>query len=205
VRHQIHFSFAGATLFIAVLAVGCGSPPGETAHDSPTSAAVAEPPPSSTEFSEFNNRVDAYLQVRERAERAVPNLKETSDPKKISSREKALADAIRIERAGARQGELFTDSTAAAFRRIVSANFAKRSPAEKAAVFAEVPLKVPPSINTDYPTELPLATVPPSLLVELPTLPDAIEYRFLGRHLILRDAKANLIVDFLPDIVAAAR
>jgi hypothetical protein len=65
-------------------------------------------------------------------------------------------------------------------------------------------VKVPPAINTDYPTALPLATVPPGLLLKLPTLPMDLEYRFLGRHLILRDIKANLIVDFIPDAVPAA-
>ena len=72
------------------------------------------------------------------------------------------------------------------------------------AILVEVPVKVPPAINTDYPTALPLATVPPGLLLKLPTLPDELEYRFLGRHLILRDIKANLIVDFIPDAVPAA-
>ena len=72
---------------------------------------------------------------------------------------------------------------------------------DQKAILAEVPVKVPPAINTDYPTTLPLATVPPHLLLKLPTLPEELEYRFLGRHLILRDIKANLIVDFIPDVV----
>ena len=64
-------------------------------------------------------------------------------------------------------------------------------------------MKVPPHINEPYPTTLPLATVPPTLLMKLPTLPPELEYRFLGRHLILRDIKANLIVDYIPDVVPA--
>jgi len=83
-------------------------------------------------------------------------------------------------------------------------DFTARPPKDQRAILIEVPMKSPPSINTDYPTKLPLATVPPGLLLKLPTLPDDLEYRFLGRHLILRDIKANLIVDFIPDVVPLA-
>src|SRR5207342_3447357 len=87
---------------------------------------------------------------------------------------------------------------------IVAEDFNARPFREQQAILVEVPVKVPPAINTDYPTILPLATVPPGLLLKLPTLPADLEYRFLGRHLILRDIKANLIVDFIPDAVPAA-
>jgi hypothetical protein len=43
--------------------------------------------------------------------------------------------------------------------------------------------------------------VPPLILVNLPRLPDGLEYRFMGRDLILRDRDANIIVDFLPGAV----
>ena len=56
-------------------------------------------------------------------------------------------------------------------------------------------------INTIYPTTLPLATFPPALLRKLPDLPPELEYRIVGRSLILRDVKANLIVDILRDVV----
>jgi hypothetical protein len=38
-------------------------------------------------------------------------------------------------------------------------------------------------------------------LLRLPQLPKEVEYRFVGRDLILRDVAANLIVDFLPNAV----
>ena len=39
----------------------------------------------------------------------------------------------------------------------------------------------------------------PSMLAGLPELPPELEYRFLGQHLILIDALANLVVDVLYD------
>ena len=63
------------------------------------------------------------------------------------------------------------------------------------------PQSVVPKINADYPEKAPLATVPPLILRRLPTLPDGLEYRFMRRDLILRDSKANLIVDFVHEAV----
>jgi len=57
------------------------------------------------------------------------------------------------------------------------------------------------AVNGVYPTTAPLSTVPPSVLMALPTLPKELEYRFVGRNLILRDTVANLIVDFIPNVI----
>ena len=53
-------------------------------------------------------------------------------------------------------------------------------------------------INGTYPEDKPLSTVPPNILAVLPRLPDDIQYRFLGRHLILLDTRANVILDRIP-------
>ena len=37
--------------------------------------------------------------------------------------------------------------------------------------------------------------MPPKILLLLPDLPRDVEYRFVGRHLILYDVRANMIVD----------
>src|SRR4029453_17302840 len=123
--------------------------------------------------------------------------------KQVPGREKALPDEVGVQRAGAQQGDVFSLPAAKEIAVIVAEDFKGRPLGDQKAILVEVPVKVPPAINTDYPTTLPLATVPPSLLLKLPTLPEELEYRFLGRHLILRDIKANLIVDFIPDVVPA--
>jgi hypothetical protein len=166
-------------------------------------AAEAPKPVEDPRFKDFFDRVRAYMKIHDSADRRVPSLKDTSDPKQISGREKALANEIRVERAGAKQGDVFGPSAAKEIGIVVADDFKGRPLRDQKAILVEVPMKVPPAINTDYPTTLPLATVPPALLLKLPTLPEGLEYRFLGRHLILRDIKANLIVDFIPDVVPA--
>ena len=150
---------------------------------------------------EFQKRIDAYVKIHNAAEGKVPNLKRTDDPVEISGREKALADTIMTLRPGAQSGDIFAKEYQPYFIEIVQADFKKRSAADRKALVHELPRGVKVSINTVYPTTLPLITFPATLLRSLPDLPPELEYRIVGRHLLLRDVKANLIVDALYDVV----
>lgn len=200
-------SLGFATCLAALLfASGCKEKPAATVkevNELDAKSVEAPDPIQDPRFKDFFDHVRAYIQIHQTADARVPSLKETSDPKEVSVREKALADEIRVQRAGAQQGEVFSPAAAKEIGIIVAEDFKGRPLRDQKAILVEVPVKQPPAINTDYPTALPLATVPPSLLLKLPTLPEELEYRFLGRHLILRDIKANLIVDFIPDVVPA--
>ena len=57
-----------------------------------------------------------------------------------------------------------------------------------------------PRVNQPYPSFWPLATFPASLLEVMPALPEVLEYRLLSESLILRDVKANIVVDFMLDV-----
>ena len=57
------------------------------------------------------------------------------------------------------------------------------------------------AVNVAYPDSAPFSTVPGSLLLKLPLLPDEVRYRFVGRALILRDTQANVILDYILDVV----
>jgi hypothetical protein len=150
---------------------------------------------------EFQKRIEAYLKIHNEAEGKVPNLKRTDDPKEISDREKALGQAIMTLRAGAKPGEIFAPEYQPYFVKIVQDDFKTRPARDRKAIIVELPAKMKVDINTVYPTTLPLATFPPVLLRKLPDLPPELEYRLVGRSLILRDVKANLIVDILRDVV----
>jgi hypothetical protein len=43
--------------------------------------------------------------------------------------------------------------------------------------------------------------VPASLLLNLPTLPEPLQYRIIGRHLILLDEDADVIVDYAVNVI----
>jgi hypothetical protein len=52
-------------------------------------------------------------------------------------------------------------------------------------------------VNAENPKEVPLSTVPHDGLLTLPPLTLDVQYRFAGKHLLLFDAKANIIIDFM--------
>jgi hypothetical protein len=54
-------------------------------------------------------------------------------------------------------------------------------------------------VNASYPDDTPLPTTPPQVLRNLPKLPEQLEYRFIGKTLVLRDVNADIIVDFMPN------
>jgi hypothetical protein len=150
---------------------------------------------------EFQNRIKEYLKIHNDAETRVPNLKSTDDPKEVNAREVALGKEIATLRAGAKPGAIFAAEYQPYFIKIVRDDFRTRSAADRKALVVELPKNVKLDINMVYPPTLPLETFPGVLLRKLPDLPPELEYRIVGRNLILRDVKANLIVDILRDVV----
>ena len=71
----------------------------------------------------------------------------------------------------------------------------------KRAVFEEVPENLRPVINGKMPDTAALATVPPLLLNNLPRLPDNLQYRFMGRHVVLIDVDTRIIVDYILNVL----
>jgi hypothetical protein len=153
-------------------------------------------------LAEFKKAIDTYRKVHEEQEAKVGPLPKTADPAAITKRQHALGEAIRQARAGARQGDIFTPHVGATLKGIIREDLRRRRPVHRQAFIVSQP-ETPVGVNEFYPTTVPLATVPPRLLAELPQLPKGLEYRFVNGSLILRDVDPNLVVDVLPDVVPA--
>ena len=52
-------------------------------------------------------------------------------------------------------------------------------------------------VNGRYPDAVPISTVPPQVLAQLPKLPEELEYRFIQNNLILFDPHAHVIADYI--------
>jgi hypothetical protein len=156
--------------------------------------------PQAEAMAAFSKRVNDYLSLQKKVEAKLPSQKATEDPARIKAHIVELADGIRAARTDAKPGDLFNGASDQ-FRRIIKEDAKNRSVRDAFAAMQEVPKKTPPRVNADYPETAALATVPPLILERLQRLPDGVEYRFMGRDLILRDTKANLIVDVLPEAV----
>jgi hypothetical protein len=148
----------------------------------------------------FQKRLKAYLDLRNAISKKVPEVKETGDPAKISGREKALGQAIAAARSSAKPGDIFGPDMSRYLTQLVADDWKARSPADRKALFNELPPGVRLTVNQPYPTTLPLVSVPAKLLAVLPMLPEELEYRLIDRNLLLRDRDANLIVDVLAGV-----
>ena len=186
-----------------------------------TAGPAAAPPPAASpasdarrdrmdeeEIEEFLEEVEEYLEHRREAREELPKLKDQSEPEAVTAYAKQLADNIRERRKGAKQGDVFTPKLVRAFRRIFARELARSGHDRKVVLTEGNPTGdeerlTPPKVvvNGQYIPAAPLSTVPPTLLLALPTLPDEVEYRFVGRSLILRDTVANLIIDYIPGAV----
>jgi hypothetical protein len=80
-------------------------------------------------------------------------------------------------------------------------DFHMRNPQIKRAVFQEVPNAPRPVVNRIYPPSEALPTVPPLLLSKLPVLPDNLQYRFFGRHLLILDGDTQLIIEYIANVL----
>ncbi len=152
-------------------------------------------------LADFNAKVGAYNELRKELEKKAPPLKTTNDPAEIVLAEKALAQQIRAARAHAKRGDIFTPATEATFRRFLRPQVTgtKDAADNKAIIKDDAPktTEVPFKVNGEYPKEAPLSTVPPDVLKTLPPLPENLQYRFVGKHLLLYCTRGNLIVDYM--------
>jgi len=161
--------------------------------------------PRAEVLSQFQKRVEAYLELRGKAAEGLKKLEETRNPEEVTARQQALGRAIKAARPGARPGDVFFPEVAALVKEAVREDFRRRPASERSAALASVPNAPKVGINDQYPSAMPLATVPARLLAHLPRLPEELEYRFLGSRLILRDLDANLVVDFVDSALPPGR
>lgn len=153
---------------------------------------------------DFARAVRQYAALHQQLDRQLPTLGVTDNAQAIADRSDALASAIRAARFGAREGDIFRPAVAASFRRAVATSLAANAflPEELLASNLE---------EADEGTELPVvngrfpwgrgALMWPCVLDALPALPPELQYRFVGRDLVLLDVKADLVVDILRDAV----
>lgn len=160
-------------------------------------------PETQAALAAFNDRLMAFVALRTAAEQSLPKLEDTKDPVKLTAQQKALAAAVIEKRQGAAASTVFVAACQPMLTRIVRENFAKRSRADRQALMKDMPPGTKVTVNAEYPDGLPLVTIPPSLLRALPALPDDMEYRLVGRDLILLDARSGVVVDVLRNVVPA--
>jgi len=142
----------------------------------------------------FLKRVEAYMELREGAlKRLPPEVTASGVPQA-----ERLARVIVQARPAAEPGEFFTSAVRAYVRRQIARVLAGPDGAQiRASIMDENPGRIHVRINGRYPDSAPLASMPLQVLAALPKLPTELEFRFIGRRLILLDVDAHLVLDYM--------
>jgi hypothetical protein len=166
---------------------------------------VALPGDDRATVADFGRRIDAYMDLRAETTSAVLPFKVTADIGEIQRTVDKLAIGIRLGRADARRGDIFSPEIAALFRRMIRTSCHDQFTELLAVINEDWETPLPSAVvHGRWPEGIPFPTMPPYLLAALPRLPPELEYRFINRDLVLRDIDANLIIDFVPEAIPAS-
>lgn len=169
-------------------------------------------------LEEFLEEIVEYVKLHRKLTEKIPIWEPTWSAAQIADRQRQLTVAIQNARRDKRHGSIFKPEVAAAFRKVLKRELTGPSgPALLHEIHSGNPKtegvpqqrnprnepkkSFPLQVNAYYPDDAPLSSVPPSLLLSLPALPEEVRYRFVGRSLILRDTEANVILDYIRDVV----
>jgi hypothetical protein len=152
-------------------------------------------------IQDFDKRVDDYVNLRKRVQAGLTTQKSGSSAADIKRYQQSLAQNIRAERSQAKTGDVFTPPASQLFRQLIATPLqSKQGSKIQASLRHGEPVRgLTLEVNQEYPQTWALQSTPPTLLLDLPKLPAELEYRIVGRELILLDTAANLVIDLLPD------
>ena len=205
-------SVAGLITLLAIGAAGCESkaPPAPPA----TNASPAEAPPTkrvvgplsdadAAALATMNDRLKDYLALHTKLEATLPKLPTDATPIQIDANQRQFEALMRKTRATAKQGDIFTPEAQPVIVRLMATVFGGPDGAQlKKSITDESPERkgAPLVVNARYPDDVPVSTVPPQILQTLPKLTEDLEYRFVHDDLILLDAHAHVVADFIPNV-----
>lgn len=151
---------------------------------------------------QFEAAIAKYMTMRQGLTTEVRGPVKNSSSTQLTNASDALAAAIERARKGAQAGAIFSAPVAAMFKRRIAETIRSEHLESALADIDDDGTAGPaPKVHLRLPVTAQMATMPPALLKALPQLPKELEYRILGRYLVLRDVNASLILDYIPAAV----
>jgi hypothetical protein len=155
---------------------------------------------------EFNNRLGVYVSVHRRMAQSSPHIKPSRSGANVVQQQNTLATKIQATHT-AEEGKVFTPDVSAYFHRQIEAAYMANSQAIQAS------LEMTESgaeqgggkvmVNQPFPEAVPHRSMPPTILLRLPRLPNCFQYEIANRDLVIRDMESNLVVDVMRDAIPA--
>ena len=174
----------------------------QSAPQSPTPAAKAPVNAQAEVLQDFKARLDRYLEIHRKVAKDVPPLKETNNPAQILTAQTTFAEKLRQARPDAKHGDVFSPAIQQEFRRLLAPKLQGEDGQDAKKVLKDdAPAALTLKVNANYPPGAALPTVPTKMLLNLPTLPEEVEYRIINKDLILRDTRGDIVVDFIQNVI----
>lgn len=181
---------------IIICAAVCVLPVGPGAGAS--TASPVSPQTDAQVLAGFEKRVAEYCALHKKVEDNIPGLPVQATAQQVDKALHDLRSGIVAARARAQVGDVFTQETRRYLRRQLARAFSGPDREQlRKSILDNDPMVLPIQINGPYPDSVPLSTMPPKVLEALPRLPEPLEFRFVRERLILFDADARLIVDWV--------
>ena len=201
-------------LFVALFAVGCSPADRDTPAQTPVEAAkkageaktTTDPAvnPNAALMADFKARVEKYADLHKDLAKGDAKQKDDVSAHQVNAQKTALTAKIQAARAGARQGDIFTAEMRPVFRKLLAPELKGEDGSDAKTIIkddAPAPGTVPFKVNAKYPEGQPIPSMPTNLLLNLPPLPEPLEYRVVGQHLLLLDTAADLVVDYILNVI----
>ncbi len=167
------------------------------------SAAAAQQPAVNADaqiLAALSKRINDYSALHEKLEATLPPLSKDSAPQQVDAHQRSLASLLQNARPDADNGDVFGPTARALIRRLLVRVLSGPEGAKlKESIMEDNPGPLRTRVNGRVPDDTPRSTLPMQVLQMLPKLPEAVEYRFLGRRLVLVDAHALIVVDYVDD------
>ena len=152
--------------------------------------------------ADFRRRADGYMKLHEKLRKQGTRQKDRADVGENLVSQNALGMRIRFARHDARPGDIFTPPISMALRRAMDPELRGLAALQtRQSIRDDAPDVFVLVVNGDYPAGTSRPTMPGSVLKILPPLPAGLEYRIIGTHLLLMDVVANIVVDYVLDVM----
>jgi hypothetical protein len=188
---------AAAALVIGGVHVDAGR--GSAAVQSETTARIRL---DGDAVADFRRRAEQYMALHEKIQKQGKRQTSATDIGENLVSRQALATRLRFERHDARPGDIFTPRIAMALRRAIDPELrGVAALGAREVIRDDAPVTFVLVVNGDYPDGASRSTMPGALLRILPPLPKGLDYRIVDTHLLLMDLDANIVVDYMLDVM----
>ena len=201
----------GQHSFVAMLAVGCDraeSPaPAQTrggGAESWRSQDDTDPAvnPNAAVMADFKARVESYAELHKDLAKGDARQKDDGAPADQRAGRAGREDPGRARRREA--GRDLRSRSSPGVPSLLAPELKGEEGRDAKAIIkddAPAPGTVAFKVNAKYPEGQPKPTMPANLLLNLPPLPEPLEYRVVGQHLLLLDTAADLVVDYMLNVI----